>query len=653
MTKTMNSDLFQHEVVGTSRTLGRNHDLQVIFQGNQACTDSKRVILPALPLGTDLTTREQMIMRGFVDHEAAHNRHTTFEVGGAFAEACRARGDKIAPALMQGIEDVRIERLTNDEYPGSKKNLGATSEAVDQLYLDQHKANPEIAKDIRRIAPIAITWEGRRRMGYGNGQACLDTLDADAREAVRRWVDAIDACRSTQDVCDLASVIADKLRDGTWREEPEPEREGGDRPGEKNEGEGERPGKGKGKGAEGEPTEADADKPKSEGKNEGEREGEAEAKPAGEGESKSEPGRTPSGRAHEEEVGAHVGAEPEPMSPDLGEAVTQALRGSIEGRSARDVYLPNTTAHDKVHTRHDEDGKFGGYYTMGRYLRAGDPDWLRRFLRRQSGKTAAIKNKLAMALAARMARDWNGGQEAGRLDTRRLVAAVGGDPNVFKTRQDAPEIDTAVEMLIDLSGSMGGSKAQLAQEVAVILTDCMERSAVKVEVIGFNNLTSAVDGSDLPSGGNYSRLEPLDIYVFKTFDEKLRDARTAMEAIHRMAGGNNSDPDAIVAAWCRLRKRQEKRKVLLVLSDGAPACATERGRSHVMAHTKRAVERVEKDGIACVGIGILDHNVERFYPRNAVVRSLDDLPKTTMQQLAQVLMGERFRVDNGDLRRAA
>jgi cobaltochelatase CobT len=656
MTKKMTSELFQHEVVGTSRTLGRNHDLRVSFEGSKACTNGSRVILPALPMGTELATREQMVMRGFVDHEAAHNRHTDFEAGAVFVQACEARRDKLAPALMQGIEDVRIERLTNDEYPGAKKNLAATSEAVDQLYLDKHKADPSFAADPRRVATIAITWEGRRRMGYGQGTACLDTLPADFRSAVSKWVDAIDACRSTQDVCDLAKVIADKLRDGSWRDDadepktkPEPGKseKGKPEPGKPETGKGE---PGKGEKGDGEDTKGEKGLP---GKPESDGSDGDDGKPGDD-----EPGKTgsrPSGTAKRDGATDPVGPmDPdfEPLSPDMAEAVTEALRGTKVLDRLSDAYVPNTTAHDKVHTRHDEREKYGRQ-TLGRLMNRGDPDWMREFLRGQSGKTAAIKNKLAMALAAKLARDWNAGQEAGRLDTRRLVAAAGGATNVFKVRGDAPEIDTAVEMLIDLSGSMGGTKALLAQQVATILADCMERSGVKVEVTGFNNMTRSVDGSDLPHGGGYSRLEPLDFYVFKAFDEKLRDAARAMAKISDFAHGNNTDPDAIVQAWFRLRKRQERRKVMLVLSDGAPACSTERDSAHLYRHTKLAVERVERDGIACVGIGILDHNVERFYPRNAVVRSLDDLPKTTMQQLAQVLMGDRFRVDNGELGRAA
>ncbi|MBF9682944.1 hypothetical protein IAI36_11715, partial [Streptococcus pseudopneumoniae] len=78
-----------------------------------------------------------------------------------------------------------------------------------------------------------------------------------------------------------------------------------------------------------------------------------------------------------------------------------------------------------------------------------------------------MKNKLRTALLSKQRRDWDFGREIGKLDSKRLVSAYGGKPNVFKARIDRPEENTAIQILIDLSGSMHGEKVKLAQDCAI------------------------------------------------------------------------------------------------------------------------------------------------------------------------------------------
>jgi len=251
---------------------------------------------------------------------------------------------------------------------------------------------------------------------------------------------------------------------------------------------------------------------------------------------------------------------------------------------------------------------------------------------------------------AELNRDWHGGMENGRLDTRRLVSAYNGRPNVFKTREDRPEIDTALTLLIDLSGSMYGNEAKCAQQVAIAIAESIDRTGCKYEILGFNNRSSLkVTDEERNDLWNMDgcRVEPLDTYVFKSFDDKLFNSKGRLGHIHEFASGNNSDACAVITAGHRLKQRNEKRKIFITLSDGFPACSGPSASAQNLA-LRNAVDHVETFADV-IGIGIYSDAVEQFYPKHIVVRDIKDLEGVVMDKLGQALLGKRFVVDNAQL----
>ena len=136
-------------------------------------------------------------------------------------------------------------------------------------------------------------------------------------------------------------------------------------------------------------------------------------------------------------------------------------------------------------------------------------------------------------------------------------------------------------------------------------------------------------------------------YIFKHFDERLFDAKGALASMSYMALDENSDGDAIEKAHDRLLQRQERRRVMLVLSDGLPACGGDRRK--VDQYTRQAVADAEKSGTDIIGLGIMDDSVERYYPKYTVINDISDLAGAAMDQLARALIGERYVVDNSKL----
>jgi cobaltochelatase CobT len=285
---------------------------------------------------------------------------------------------------------------------------------------------------------------------------------------------------------------------------------------------------------------------------------------------------------------------------------------------------------------------------MGNHMKEYDASKYDRVMAATAATVNVMRRKLERALMAREMRDWDFGRQEGRLDNRRLVQAVRGNPNVFKLRSDRSEMDTAVTMLIDLSGSMRMTKAELASQCAIAMCEALDRTSVKYEVLGFNSSTGRIDGVPVyePKG---SRWEPIDMYIFKAFHERLFEAKGSLASIVRFAGGNNIDGEALQYAWSRLSERGEKRKVMVVLSDGSPAAYTEYGDKHLKKHLRSVIAALKDAKCEVIGIGILDDSVSAFYDKHVVVSSLDDLAGSAMDQIARVLLGDRFVVDNSKL----
>ena len=260
-----------------------------------------------------------------------------------------------------------------------------------------------------------------------------------------------------------------------------------------------------------------------------------------------------------------------------------------------------------------------------------------------------------------MRRGRDHGKEFGALDTRRLVQAYSGNPNVFWMPDERPEMNTAVEVLIDLSGSMEGYKLDLAQMSAICLAEAMSTINVPYEVTGFMS-----DGTlDIWSGESskgWSRFEGETYYVFKDFSDSLRESKGSLASIRNCCGRNNCDGVSVAWAGRRLLKRPEKKKVLIVLSDGHPAFRV--GPSpddidssdwirHARGYVRDVVQNLSETGMHIVGIGICDDAVQQYYKNWVVINEVEQLPGEVMTQIAKVLMGQRVNLNNKELLEAS
>ena len=202
---------------------------------------------------------------------------------------------------------------------------------------------------------------------------------------------------------------------------------------------------------------------------------------------------------------------------------------------------------------------------------------------------------------------------------------------------------------------MGGRKVAVATEAAVAFSECLEGTQIKYQISGFDNggddynLEKLVRNAQ-SSGSKYHRYEPLNIFKFKEFGQSLQLAKGPISYIGNCASGNNSDRDAVIWAYHELMSRPEKRKILFVLSDGQPANATinlydpYNHSGPLIGALKNAIDECGKNGVECVGIGILTEHVKHIYPKSISISKVEDLSGAVFTQLSNLLTGGKVRL---------
>lgn len=260
---------------------------------------------------------------------------------------------------------------------------------------------------------------------------------------------------------------------------------------------------------------------------------------------------------------------------------------------------------------------------------------------------ARLANRLQRKLMAQQQRSWQFDLEEGVLDGAKLTRIITGSnvPRAFKMEKETDFRDTVVTLLIDNSGSMRGRPIAIAAICADILTRTLERCGVKVEILGFT--TRAWKGGKarelwIENGrpDHPGRLNDIRHIVYKNADAPLRRTRNNLglmlkEGILK----ENIDGEALVWAHNRLSRRPEQRKILMVISDGAPvddstlsvnpANVLEMDLHHVIGW----IEQIRQVELTAIGIG---HDVTRYYQRALTISDADALATALIERLEKL-----------------
>jgi cobaltochelatase CobT len=263
------------------------------------------------------------------------------------------------------------------------------------------------------------------------------------------------------------------------------------------------------------------------------------------------------------------------------------------------------------------------------------------------GIIGKLANRLQRRLLAKQTRSWDFNLEEGLLDTARLDRIVTNPltPLSFKQENDTEFRDTVVTLLLDNSGSMRGRPIAIAAMSADILARTLERCGVKVEILGFT--TRAWKGGQsreqwIADGkpGNPGRLNDLRHIVYKTADEPLRRARKNLGLMLREGLlKENIDGEALMWAHNRLIGRSEQRRILMVISDGAPvddSTLSVNAGNYLERHLRDVIDYIEtRSPVELVAIGI-GHDVTRYYRRAVTIMDVEQLGGTMMEKLTEL-----------------
>jgi len=572
---------FESTLTKVARVLTRQYDVEIVFSPTGPRVEPGKIIIPELE-STDEAGRDVLV--GYLDLLVARAKYSELKV-------LAKRGRRLEQQLAQIIEDRRVCTLLRHDYPGAQWFLRSLRAHADTQASAKWDSLSWSARYLWLIE--CALWDEPMQPRYVNasldsGLSAIQDVLADAKrsgstraslEAARRIIErvrALGAGRVNNMMLSADAAHGFEAEQGDAFDDEFEDEDGDDD-----------------SGLAGDPQ---------------------VEPPAG-------------GSALESESSPAIGMSA--SAPGMSQLSPQAAAAAAEQQTVYQrpiLSIPLSTEFDTI-TDLTGQGESSAWQRLRAAARA---------------ETGALKARLERALRADEWTHWRREQERGEIDRSALAKLVTapGYRTPFKVKRARKGRDTAITLLLDLSGSMAGDKIALARLCAAALADALVQLDFACEVLGYSSIESAdmralftarsAAGGDLRS---YNRLvERLDLHIYKRFDSPDLSGIAQIECGHE-----NPDGECLAWAAARLAEHPAQRRVLMVLSDGYPA--TGDGNPAILRTDLQArVEAIAKSGIELIGIGILDDAVDTFYPDAVVVRTLSELPATALSVLSKTLL---------------
>lgn len=623
------------ELVKSSAAFTGKDNVRVVVGGSKAHYDMRTKTLYYPEIKKEITPSEAAVSRGYVDHECGHEQFTDRT---AWANAIESKGSiKGYKEALNAFDDFQVDSNVIARRPGTKYNLEALEDALLDKNIESVEkaaaigatiaATPDNLESISSIANLVARYNHLFDTKREKLDALVGALPEDTRKLVDNYSKSlVNHTKSTADAATLAATLAEELKAlADEQEQEEPEQDDG-------EGEAKLP-----------PTSSDED-----------------AEQEGEGEPVAKQG------------------EPDPSVKGTFDRDTENVIKEIAGSELKvtSSAFPWPSIHPSmdVTLRVGEKSplnttEFNKFCNKERMLKEGGT-YYNQLMNNIPASTAHAKALFERAFFAERNRSWDARKDFGRFDTRLAVAAMGGDPNVYLRRSKRPEAHTAVTIMVDASGSMEGSKWETALQAAGIISDALRNSLVSVRIVAFSN--HCCISLDYNKQNNERILRDIlkveDSVAQQAMLDELRDLgrqgrrswgnviweikgwNSVMSDVGRYIGhaynsidlrSNNADGKMVWDCYLDLQKRPEPRKILMVLSDGAP-CSNGGGKEK--EELKEATRRIEAAGdVSLIGIGFYSTAVKLYYQNHVLVNSDEALSKTMLAQLSTLLTQEGKR----------
>ncbi|RJF93380.1 cobaltochelatase subunit CobT [Sphingomonas cavernae] len=595
-------DRFRTVLTGASRAIAHEPEVELAFTADAPVAAGKHLKVP-MP-ARSLPPEQVAEARGFADGFALKLRHhnAALHVKAAPAEA-------VARAVYDAAEQARVEALGSRAMAGVKANLTHALEM-------RMRSDPITRARSREEVPLstAVGLMVRERL---TGQAAPEVAEA-GLAMVRDWIEQkggadLDALALLADDQAAFQKLATQLLEDLELTEGDLAPDSADDGGDEDEGQ---------------------DQEESEGE-----EGDDQSSGAeGQQDARGEPDDGETGEGEQSMADEDMLSDMDAEADGEGEEGMMPVRPNrpLSDFSPQFDYKAWTTRFDEVIEATDlcdED-------ELGR-LRA----YLDQQLVHLQGAVTKLANRLQRRLMAQQNRSWDFDQEEGLLDAARLARVVINPTHSlsYKIERDTDFRDTVVSLLIDNSGSMRGRPISIAAISADIMARTLERCGVKTEILGFT--TRAWKGGqsreDWLAAGRTpmpGRLNDLRHIVYKKADEPWRRAKKSLGLMMREGLlKENIDGEALLWAHNRIVNRPEERRILMVISDGAPvddSTLSVNSGSYLEKHLRQVIHWIEnRSSVELIAIGI-GHDVTRYYQKAVTIMDAEQLGGTMVEQLA-------------------
>ncbi len=597
---------FKRAVAGCLRAMARAPDLEVVFAPEKAgaggAPDVGPIRLSEPP--RRLTERDAAILRGQADAQALRLACHSAETHRRWAPRTR-----LGRTIFDAMEQARVEAIGARRLVGVARNLTAALEHRYERssYAEiRQRSDAPIEDALALLVREKLTGAPPPRSAETVVELWRETFEARAGSNLSRLIATIEDQKAFAKVS--RKILADLDLAGQGESDDQEQEEGGEEPPSTEEKE-----------------QSDA----------GKKEKSLDAERSETAEESAE--ESPEGR--EESIEGAAGDEADDFDLGEGDEAATALRPPTSNANlAQGDYRAFTTQYDEIVRAED-------------LCDAEELQRLRAYLDKQlqnlSAVVARLANRLQRLLMAQQNRAWEFDLEEGALDPARLSRVIVDpqSPLSFKREKDSDFRDTVVTLLIDNSGSMRGRPITIAATSADILARTLERCGVKVEILGFT--TKAWKGGLsrelwLKAGKplNPGRLNDLRHIIYKAADAPWRRTRKNLGLMMREGLlKENIDGEALDWAHRRLLSRPEQRRILMMISDGAPvddSTLSVNPGHYLERHLRRKIEEIETTSpVQLIAIGI-GHDVTRYYRRAVTITDAEELGGAMTDKLAEL-----------------
>jgi cobaltochelatase CobT len=608
------TEIFKRALAHAARSLAEQPDLEITFSGDGPQLNGKHAILPHPP--RDLSGKETARIRGLADQIALRIAHHD--------EAAHARlrpASQMGQAVYEAVEQARIEAIGANAMEGVRANLNAALEA-NVLKKGLNRWDDAAAPPLADIVGLMVRERLTGEAPPDGARMLVDRHRAEIEAKAGPDLDRL--ANNLEDQAAFARVARAIIKDLDLGEELGDDAEASE---DGESGAPEQPKDLNDEAGEGEDQDGEGAEPDTSQTSDRESEGADDQRVEAEED----------GDAEDTEDAPEMGEGDKPARPDIRDA---GLR--------EPPYKVFTTAHDEVVGAEE----------------LCDPEELTRlraYLDQQLASlhnvVSRLANRLQRKLLAKQNRSWAFDLEEGMLDVARLTRVI-IDPTAplsFKQEEDTEFRDTVVSLLIDNSGSMRGRPIMVAAVCADILARTLERCNVKVEILGFTTRAwkGGLSREDWLKSGKPpapGRLNDLRHIVYKSADAPWRRARKNLGLMMREGLlKENIDGEALIWAHQRLAHRPEQRRILMVISDGAPvddSTLSVNSGHYLERHLRAVIAEIENASpVELIAIGI-GHDVRRYYQRAVTIVDVEQLGGVITEQLAE-LFDEKPRTAGG------